>query len=71
MIRTFLASPEFQARQSTNTEFVALLYRVFLECVPDAPGLAHFVALLNQGTATRDQLLTQFAASPEFQTILE
>jgi hypothetical protein len=27
------------------------------------------VALLNTGTATRDQLVLQFAASPEFQAI--
>jgi hypothetical protein len=67
-IQQFLASPEFQARQTTNAEFVALLYRVFLNRVPDAAGIASFVTLLTQGT-TRDQLLTQFAASPEFQTI--
>ena len=71
MIRIFLASPEFQARQTTNTEFVTILYRLFLNRVPDAQGLASFVALLNQGTASRDQLVIQFDASAEFQATLQ
>jgi hypothetical protein len=66
-VQLFLNSPEFLARNTTNTEFVTLLYRVFLDRVPDAPGLTSWVALLNQGTATRDQLAAQFAASAEFQ----
>ena len=68
-VQQFLASPEFQARQTTNTDFVALLYRVFLDRVPDPGGFAGWVALLDNGTATRDQLVLQFAASPEFQAI--
>jgi hypothetical protein len=70
-IRAFLASPEFLARNTTNTEFVALLYRVFLNRIPDSAGLTSWVALLNQGSTNRDQLLSQFAASPEFQVILQ
>jgi hypothetical protein len=70
-IRNFLASPEFLARQTTNTEYVALLYRVFLERLPDSAGLAVWVATLNQGTATRDSLVTQFGASAEFQSALQ
>jgi len=68
-VQFFLASAEFLARNTTNTEFVTLLYRVFLDRVPDAGGLAGWVALLNQGTATRAQLVLQFAASPEFHAI--
>ncbi len=67
-VQFFLASPEFLARNTSNVEFVTLLYRVFLNRIPDAAGLASFVALLNQGTS-RDQLLAQFAASPEFRAI--
>jgi hypothetical protein len=68
-VRVFLSSPEFLARQTTDTEFVTLLYRVFLGRVPDTPGLATFVAQLASGSATRDQLVALFAASPEFQAI--
>ncbi len=68
-VLNFLHSPEFLARNTTNTEYVTVLYRVFLDRVPDAAGLAIWVAQLTQGTATRDQLAAQFAASPEFQAI--
>jgi subtilisin len=68
-VLVFLHSPEFLARNTSNAEYVTVLYRVFLDRVPDATGLASFVALLNAGSATRDQLAAQFAASPEFQAI--
>jgi hypothetical protein len=68
-VQFFLASPEFLARNTTNTEFVALLYRVFLDRVPDQAGLSIFATQLTNGTATRNQLVLLFAASPEFQAI--
>lgn len=68
-VQGFLASPEFLARNTSNSEFVTLLYRVFLNRVPDAAGLAFWVAQLTQGTATRNQLVLEFAASAEFQAI--
>ena len=37
-VQQFLASPEFQARNTTNTEFVTLLYWVFLNRAPDTGG---------------------------------
>jgi hypothetical protein len=67
-VQGFLASPEFLARNTSNTEFVTLLYRVFLNRVPDAGGLMGWVLALSGGM-TRDQLVAQFAASPEFQAI--
>jgi subtilisin len=67
-VQLFLASAEFQGRNTTNTEFVTLLYRVFLRRVPDPAGLAGWVLALSQG-ATREQLVAQFAASAEFQAI--
>jgi subtilisin len=68
-VNCFLASQEFLDRHATNTEFVTLLYRVFLNRVPDAAGLTGFVATLNQEAVTRAQLASQFAAAPEFQAI--
>jgi hypothetical protein len=68
-VQLFLASPEFLGRNTPNTEFVTLLYRVCLGRVADAGGLAFYANRLTQGTATRDQLLAEFAASPEFQAI--
>jgi hypothetical protein len=65
----FLHSPEFLAKNTSNIVYVTVLYRVFLDRIPDAAGLAGWVAVLNTGTATRDQLAAQFAASAEFQAI--
>ena len=76
IIQAFLASPEFQNRQITNTEFVTLMYRVFMDRIPDPQGMAGSMAMMDQGmqmgmgiTALRNQMMTQFAASPEFQAI--
>jgi phospholipase/lecithinase/hemolysin len=68
-VLNFLHSPEFLNRNTSNTEYVTVLYRVLLNRVPDAGGLAGWVAVLTQGSATRDQLAAQFAASAEFQAI--
>jgi hypothetical protein len=54
-VLNFLHSPEFLNRNTSNTEYVTVLYRVLLNRVPDAPGLAVWVALLNNGTATRSR----------------
>jgi hypothetical protein len=63
----FLASQEFQARTTTDSEFVTLLYRAFLDRIPDPQGLAFSVTVLAQGTMTRNQLVVQFAGSLEAQ----
>jgi hypothetical protein len=34
--------------------------------LPDPAGLASFVPLFTSGTATQDQVVAQFGASPEF-----
>jgi hypothetical protein len=68
-VLNFLHSPEFLNRNTSNTGYVTVLYQVLLNRVPDAPGLAFWVGQLTQGAATRDQLVTQFALSTEFQAI--
>ena len=50
-VQQFLSSHEFLSRNTTNPEFVTLLYRVFLGRVPDSGGLTFFVTALNEGTA--------------------
>lgn len=44
---------------------VRLAYRVILEREPDPDGLAHYVALLEAGTMSRDELLVAFRNSDE------
>ncbi len=69
VIAFFLNSPEFLQRNTTNTEFVTLLYRVFLNRRPDPEGLATWVAALTQGITDRGRLDLPFILSPEFQAI--
>jgi hypothetical protein len=69
VVQGFLGSSEFLDRNTTNTEYVTVLFGVFLDRVPDCPGLDSFVEALTKGAATRAQIAAQFAASPEFQAI--
>ena len=67
---------------TSNDQFLTILFHGLLNRAPDQAafniflaelqaGLASFVALLTQGTATRDQLVNEFAASPEFRADLQ
>ena len=63
----FQKSPEFTSTYGTlsNTQFVTLLYRNVLGREPDAAGLAFHVGNLDRGSVTRQDVLLQFAESPE------
>jgi len=68
---TFLASAEGQAMYGglSNTDFVTKLYQTALNRAPDAGGLAAYVAGLNAGTITREQMLVEFSESAEHRAI--
>ncbi len=63
----FVASVEFQTRygETSDTEFVTLLYNNVLDRGPDATGLAGWTALLDSGT-TREEVVLGFSESVEF-----
>ncbi len=63
-----VGSAEFQTRygQTSNSDFVALLYGNVLHRAPDAGGLASWTGALNAGTLTRAQVVTGFSESAEF-----
>ena len=67
MAHSFLDGPEYLGRAVTLTDFVTLLYDVFVGRAPDAPGLAGWVAHL-QGRF--DSALPGFVNSAEFQRLL-
>ncbi len=70
IVRGFFGSQEFLAMNLSNEDYVRTLYRVFCNNpTPDAEGLANWTAALDNGTATRDQLVDQFAATPEWASI--
>lgn len=62
--RGFTGSPEFINRNTSNTEFVATLYRAFFARLPDA-GLESWVAQLESGV-DRMTVVDGFVGSREF-----
>ena len=64
---SFIASPEFAAMygaNSTDTNFVTLLYNHVLDRDPDSEGNAYWLNALNNGM-TRGAVLASFSESPE------
>ncbi|WP_168246470.1 DUF4214 domain-containing protein [Mameliella sp. LZ-28] len=68
VVTGFMASPEFQATygNTTDAEFVTLLYTNVLTRAPDEAGLASWLASLDGGMS-RERLVLLFAESPEHQ----
>ena len=65
----FFHSPEFIKKNTTNEQYVTILYRTFLGREPDTGGFNNWVAKLNSGTS-RDTVLNGFAYSAEFANIM-
>ncbi len=63
--KNMLNSSEFASRNLSNTEFVKVLYRTFLDRESDPAGLNNWVNALNNG-ATRDSVIDAFAHADEF-----
>ena len=67
LAHTFLDGPEYLSRPVTQNGFVTLLYHLFLDRAPDAPGLAGWTGFLQQQF---DSALPGFVNSAEFQALL-
>lgn len=65
VVYAFFTSDEFLNQHFSNEEFVTRLYRTTLDREPDAPGLANWVRLLEQGRS-REKVISGFTNSPEF-----
>ena len=63
--RGFFNSTEFLNKKYSNTNYVKILYRVFLGREADTNGLNSWVTALSKGSS-RDSVLDGFAKSPEF-----
>ena len=70
MLNTFITSPEFTAiyGNTTNTQFVTLVYQNVLGRSPDTAGLNYWVAQLGAGVS-RASMLQAFVNGAEFQTL--
>ncbi|MCR5654065.1 MAG: DUF4214 domain-containing protein, partial [Lachnospiraceae bacterium] len=66
----FLHSKEFLNKNTTNEEYVTILYHTFMDREPDAAGLSDWVGQLDRGEKTRDEIVSGFANSVEFANIM-
>lgn len=64
----FFFSDEFTNAHYYNKEFVARLYRTFMDREPDEDGYNYWLNQLSKGTA-RSEVFIGFAESPEFMTL--
>ncbi len=69
IVRGFLFSDEFKARNLSNEEIVKILYHIYMNRDADPEGLAFWTAKLEVGT-TLENVVKGFAASDEFKAIL-
>jgi len=61
----FVFSQEFINRNTSNGEFLTILYRAFFDREPDTPGYSYWLSQLNSGTS-RQNVLDGFIYSTEF-----
>lgn len=66
--RQFLASTEYVNRQRSSRDYVADMYYAFLRRGGDVSELYSWVAYLDTGTYSREQVRQAFINSPEFQS---
>jgi hypothetical protein len=61
----FVATPEYAARLTTNSQYVQDLYYAMLQRGGDLGGFNAWLTQLNSGALTREQVRQSFLASPE------
>lgn len=71
VIAGFVNSREFQDiyGQTTNAEFVTLLYQNVLGRAPGEAGLANWTQALDSGASSREQVVAGFSESAEFRDV--
>ena len=62
----FASGGEYTARNRTHAQYVGDLYNAFLRRGGDLPGVQFWIAQLESGAKSRDEVRLAFAASPEF-----
>ncbi|MCK5229109.1 MAG: DUF4214 domain-containing protein, partial [Desulfobulbaceae bacterium] len=67
---SFIFSEEFQARNTTDNEYVTIFYRAFFAREPDSAGYEYWLYSLASGTGRLD-VLYGFTASNEFVALCE
>ena len=65
---SFILSPEFEAKNLSNEEYIKVLYRTFMGREYDQDGLNYWLGRINSGESRRN-ILRSFAGCPEFAAI--
>ncbi|KIT15142.1 DUF4214 domain-containing protein [Jannaschia aquimarina] len=68
--RSFIGSPEFQGRNTSDEDYVTTLYRAFFDRAPDSGGFSAWVGRLEDGIS-RDAVLDGFIGSREFANLAQ
>ena len=66
----FINSPEFLARNTSNGDYLLVMYRAFFDREPDNDGWNYYLNKLNIGES-RDVVFTGFIYSPEFEDLCD
>lgn len=67
--RGFLFSQEFISKNVSDTEYVSVLYRTFLDREPEPSGLSYWTGRLGSGSVNRDSIIEGFSDSAEFRNM--
>lgn len=65
---SFILSPEFEAKNLNNEEYIKVLYRTFMGREYDQDGMNYWLGRINSGESRRT-ILRSFAGCPEFAAI--
>ena len=70
LAEAFIFSKEFVNRQTSNAEFLNIMYRAFFNREPDSGGYNTWLSALNKGTS-REEVLKGFTHSQEFANLCD
>lgn len=68
--KKFFFSPEFVGFNTSDAEYIERLYLTFMDRASEPDGKAYWINEMNNGM-TRETVLSRFAASEEFQSIMK
>jgi len=67
---SLIVGPEFKSRNLSNSDYMDVLYTIFMDRSTDEDGKAYWMHYLDNGVS-REYVLKAFAESPEFQGICD
>ena len=65
----FVFSEEYLHKNTTNDQYVRMLYRLYMDREPDADGYNTWMGMLRRQEMSREQVMEGFSRSKEFRNI--